>query len=500
MTVLVDELAIEDGAIPPPEVGTVTSFPLLFSEAAPSEPDVVTIRARLDPAPRPPILRRGGGRETEQWHWSGLLRGDGWTASWQGSRPATGHVEMTGRFHGVLGIDASGSVRGRVTRVRVVSVDVARTTGNPNSWKLLPDRQRTYREVEKSPRFFDDERHRENGEDVRRVEIGVLIDLDIDDVPEPPLRPRLVAADVSTCEGDIWVLDNTLPKVVHVDETRKATEYLIPGDVRPSRRVWATPTGCWISGPDGTYRVTVDEPARKIDDQLTTTGAVLGEAFLACTSRFPWQIHSPDRDPVRVDVPDGTAVTATADGRVFVAVARFRDRENARHYRLIRISQSGEVAVGPPLPDSEDHDEPSLNGRPLIVIQGNTAMKIAPDLSVETTTRLPRRFLRAGSVGEHIWVLGHPPDGSVRWWPLDGPTDYDRSRGQFWLLTLLDAATLGPVRSAPVPSSSPRLAADRTGTIWVTAAGDLHTLGAAHMQWPIEYDVNSLLKANGTNP
>lgn len=495
MTVLVDELAIEDGAIPPPAVGAVASFPLLFCEASSSDPDVMTIRARLDPSPRPPMWRRAGRRTTERWQWSGLLRGDGWTATWHGTRPMTGDVEMIGQFHGVMGIDASGSVRGRVTRVQIVSLYLTRTTDHPNSWDLLPGSTRTYREVEKAPRFFNDERREDSEEAVRRVEIGVLIDLDLDDVPEKPLRPRLLAADVSTSGRNVWVLDNTLPVVVHTGESRTAAEYLIPGDVRPSRKVWATPSGCWISGPDGTYRVTVGESSRKIDEHLSTAGAVLGETFLACTFQSPWQIHQPGRDPVQLDVPGGAAVTAIADENTFVVAARFRDEENMQRFRLIRVSLTGELDIGPPLPSSDDHDDPSLVGSPLSVLQGDTVLRIGSDLSVRATTRLPRRLLRAGSVGEHIWALGHPPTGT-RWWPLDGPTEYDRSRGQFWLLTLIDATSLEPVSSAPIPSSSPSLAADSDGTIWVTADGDLHTLSDANMQWPNLFDVNSLLNAD----
>lgn len=126
LTILVDRIAIEDGQIPPPAIGEVVEFPLRFWEYSTSETgtdqhDAMTIRARLEPSGRPPH-RRGVIDETaatdnagqhDLW-WGGLLRGDGWTASWEGQRPRTGQVELTGTFHGVMGIDAEGSTqRGR---------------------------------------------------------------------------------------------------------------------------------------------------------------------------------------------------------------------------------------------------------------------------------------------------------------------------------------------------------------------------------------------------
>ena len=66
--VLVNELAIEDGQTPPPRVGDVGQFPLIFTEARPDQPDtdatVSTFRVRAEPGnggePRRPGLRMDG--------------------------------------------------------------------------------------------------------------------------------------------------------------------------------------------------------------------------------------------------------------------------------------------------------------------------------------------------------------------------------------------------------------------------------------------------------
>ncbi|WP_241665936.1 hypothetical protein [Prescottella subtropica] len=93
LTVLVEELAIEDGEIPPPRVGEVLAFPLRFVEYPADDGDTVTVRGLLEPSGRPPVLQRTGDDTPRRWEWSGLLHGDGWTASWRGFRPLTGRVD-----------------------------------------------------------------------------------------------------------------------------------------------------------------------------------------------------------------------------------------------------------------------------------------------------------------------------------------------------------------------------------------------------------------------
>lgn len=482
LTVLVDQVAIADGQIDPPEVGAVTSFPLMFHETQASEPDVVTVRGELEPVPGPPV-QRGDGLT-----WSGLLRGDGWTASWDGRRPRTGRVEVTGQFLGVMGIDATGHVRGRVTTVQVVSMFWKRVDTRAR-WEPLA-RRRDYRRVERSPRFFSDERmFTDDPPDVSRSEIGVLITLDLDDVPDLPLRPHLVAGDVSASENLVWALDRVLPAATCFGDDGTRTTYLLPAAVTPHRKVWSTPTGCWISGRDGIFRIDVgSEIGRQVSNAGATVGAVHGEQFLACTTAEPWRIHTPDGTAIVVDTPAGTPIAAVTDGATFVVLLSSRDG-NARNHRLIRITAEGASHAGPLLPTPEDRyaSEPDLLPDPLMIARDDTFTSITRLLTAAETRRVPRRFFQAGVVGGHIWTIGHPPDRTSRsWWPLDGPTTYDLSRGQFWLLTILDRDTLNPAHTAAVQTSQPALTQDAAGTIWLTAAGKLQkivNLGGT-MSWP----------------
>lgn len=183
LAVQIDELAIEDGEIPPPKIGAVLEFPLQFRKLPAENVDTVTIRAVLTASGRPPILQNAGVDSPRGWQWSGVLRGDGWEASWRGFRPRSGHVELTGRFYGTLSYDITSRVRGRVTRVQLVSTGY-RHPPDSHGWVIVPG-HRTLREVTESPRFFDtDVFMRDDVYEVDR-ESGVWIELDLDDVPPP---------------------------------------------------------------------------------------------------------------------------------------------------------------------------------------------------------------------------------------------------------------------------------------------------------------------------
>ncbi|MDL9948716.1 hypothetical protein QSJ19_24645 [Gordonia sp. ABSL11-1] len=488
LTILIDHIAIEDGQIAPPAVGEISAFPLLFSERPATEPDTTTVRGILEPSGRAPVVHRGTAS------WTGMLRGDGWTATWHGTRPRTGRVEITGLFMGVMGIDAAGWVRGRVTSVQIATMFWQRVDTRER-FAPIPGR-REYRTVDRSPRFFSDERlFTDDPPEVSRADIGVLITLDLDDVPELPPRPALVTGDVSASGDQVWVLDRVLPKLICLGDNSSPTAHLFPGAVRSDRRVWGTKTGCWVSGVDGTFRVEAGaEMGTQVSDIPSTVCATLGDILLACGTTASWTIHEPGSEPVQVDPVVGTPFDAVADGQSFVVVVS--DSDEPRRHRMVRVALNGSVAQGPLLPraDRPYPGEWTLLGQPLTAVAENdTFTDVTPQLAMSDGRTIPRRFLYAGAVGDHIWTVCHPPDRTSRsWWPLAGPKAYDRSRGKFWLLTVLDRATLEPVHTAPILSPQPSLTQDESGTIWLAVSGELQRITklGGTMAWPETVEVD----------
>lgn len=483
LTVLIDRLAVEDGQIEPPVVGAVTSFPLLFIESVGTQPDSMTVRATLEPGKRGPV-------EGKSWSWYGLLRGDGWTATWTGPRPRTGLVEVTGQFVGVIGIDATGRVRGRVTRVDVVT-EYWNRVDTRERWTPVAGR-RDYRAVDRSPRFFDDQRY-DDPPEVARVEVGALITIDLDDVPELPLRKNFVAGSVSAHRTRLWAVDNQLPLLLHMDENSTPTTHLIPAPVAWQRSLWATPSGCWVSGSDGIYRVDADaETGERVSALGPVMCAVHGELLLACSAAGPWQILAPGCEPVAVDC-DGIPIGAVADQDSFVVLLEVRESDHTR-LRLVRISLTGDCTPGPLLPAISrlGTSMTQLVGDPLTVAHENGFTAITTDLGAGRTRPVPRTFFDAGAVGKYLWTIAHPPHPTSKtWWPLEGPTEYDTSRGQFWMLTILDRLTLQPVHTAAVLTPQPSVTCDSSGTIWLAAAGELLRIPdvGGTMQWPETVDV-----------
>lgn len=137
---------------------------------------------------------------------------------------------MTGQFLGVMGIDASGWVRGRVTSVQAVTISWRRVD---TKWRWEPiDGRRECRAVERSPRFFDDERmFTDVPPPVSRGDIGVLITMDLDEVPELPLRPPLGAGDLST-GGNSTSAPTTNRTVSSIASRRPRSDTLISRSLR----------------------------------------------------------------------------------------------------------------------------------------------------------------------------------------------------------------------------------------------------------------------------
>jgi hypothetical protein len=517
LSVLVTDLSIEDGETPPPEIGEIGEFPLLFQEfpTDPADPSIVTLRAVAEPLHSGKPTRQQPGTDEQWWDWAVLLRGAGWTATWYTRRPALGQVEITGRLIGDLAYATTGRIRGRITRVRVAADRYHRDPEIPHSpWKQIPGTR--YREVTTAPRFFAGGTRTTDpdapNDGVR--EMGVLVDLDLTDVSPPPLRPSIVPGAVSAHGTDLWVVDRELPLVVRVDSDRQVIEYTITGQIFDNppavrtRRVWAHAGGCWVAGWDGIYHCNLDGTADKVSDEPIRDSAAHGEVLLAVAvpSRNAAELVlvRPDQDPESSSASgwgDLESMCTVDDG--FLLLFRQRDVSTGAlgATRLVRVDVHGIATLGPPLNTAVDSYRPFLAGIPPTVFDGTNAYRVLDDLTVVDAVALPVRVLGGGQIGDVMWIVGHPSDGTGRggWWPLPGRPTYTTEH-QYWLFTLLDAHTREPISSTPIRSSQPDVTMDGAGTVWVAATPrGLHAIPDQTMTEPLLLDVADLLDRSRTH-
>lgn len=463
MTVFIDSPLVDAGDIPPPEVGAVITLPLAFIEdtlPTGSDRDVTTVRAGLDLSDDPPRLRGGRMGVERHWQWTGVLRGDGWTAQWAGMRPRTGQVELTGRFSARPW--ARERVRGRVTRVTLVSTPYTRAVSG--AWTPAPDAAPRYVDVDSTPRWLNLEA------DPHDRVIGVLVDLDLYDVPRRELRPPLVPGDVSASGSKVWILDQQLPVVVCIDADQIATEYVLPGAPRAGRQVHATPRGCWISGPDGLYRVTIGRAAHQVSDAATTVATTLGETALARSLTQPWTLNTPGAAPIRLDLPEGLVAAAAASDDSFLIAIHSPDQDALRFFR---VAPAGAVMPGPivaPNP-ARNGTTPVLAGSPLRLVLDPAAPGIGT--SSIPAVRLPTSPVRVGTARQCVWLVTHPRPSDTA--PATSTQPHAAAR-QSWLLTVLDDTTFTPILSSPIPTPSPAVARDDRGTFWLVHHNQLATL------------------------
>lgn len=478
LTVLVGTLPIEDGQTPPPVVGEVGRYWLLFVEATRDVPDatVVTVRARAEPlgdgSPQRGGLMWDGTVRDEPPHWPTMLHGNGWSASWSAPRPVVGEVAVRGTVVADLGFGAHGSVRGRVTRARTVTETF--DTTDPDQPRV-PALQRLH-EVDTGPRWFDHGRapgpggHGTVPRIPYEVEVGVLVDLDLDDVPPLPLRPSIVPGALSVSGSDVWVADARLPCVVGLRDGRVVTRFDWPGrilsaDESRGRGVHADGDGAWITGPDGVHRCDGDG-VRAVLAEDAWVAAASDDGLLAVQlNREPCsptlRLVRPSGEVIDVVIPDRVAGSIAADGDGFLLLVT-TPRQDAGP-RVARLSRTGEYREGLPLP-GRAHDYGEVLGGGLTG-GGEGLYRVRPDLGLDDGPSMPRRVLRVWSGGGRIRVLTHVHDDGG--WPLTGAAG-PRPGGRCWLLADLDAADLSPIRSTFVPAVPTSLSADGE---WLLAAG-----------------------------
>ncbi|MGW5076556.1 hypothetical protein [Rhodococcus sp. NPDC004095] len=252
--------------------------------------------------------------------------GDGWSAEWLSDRPLAGRVELTGRlFAGIrwAGSDHPVRVRGRVRRVQLVEQRIE----HAGRGLRVVDGTERLTEVESTPH-----RHWSNW-DMPSTEdhfqgTGVLVDLDLDDVPAT--KGEFVAGAVSVDGPDVWVMDRSNPVLLHVDTgyaPPRTVEYLLPLTIEPptdqwTRKVHADRDGCWITSRYEVFRCDRAGDGTLTIERVCAEGGssvvVDGRLFLVGPT-YPMLSNDRRYGVVRVD-PDAHPVRMLDDERQFIPV------------------------------------------------------------------------------------------------------------------------------------------------------------------------------------
>lgn len=313
LAVYVPGWILDDGSLAPPARGDVVEVILTFDPTDPTHsPCGQTVRATARPVfGHTPYSHPEGGLR-----WPLEVIGDGWSAEWLSDRPLTGRVELTGRLF--VGISWTSSdnpvrVRGRVRRVQLVEQRTEHTGGGLRA----VDGTERLTEIEATPHRFWSNWDTRSTED-HFEEVGVLLDLDLDDVPATEVE--FVAGAVSVDGSDVWVMDRSNPVLLHLDTAAtppRVVEYLLPLTIEPptgqwTRKVHADRDGCWITSRYEVFRcdragdgtVTIERVCAEggrsvlVDGRLFLVGSTY--PMLSLDRRYGAVRVDPDAHPVRM--------------------------------------------------------------------------------------------------------------------------------------------------------------------------------------------------------
>lgn len=304
--VLVGSEIFEGRTLPPLHVDDVISVLLvLVTSAAPSTPGTATYRVRV----QPDFGRAPGPNRDGTLTWPFEVTGNGWTATCRLHTPAAGQTSVTGFLtpdfaHPVPG--RPGVVTGRVRRLQLLEQQSEVTQ---NRHRFVPGTERL-RDLGTSP-----DRYWPRWFPVRRdgpfEERGILVDLDLDDIPDQP--PRFDACAVAVNGTDVWVLDRSAPVLLHVDTAHTpatATEYVLPLPFDPPddgmrRQIHADDDGCWITCPAEIVRCDRSGPQEISARRVTRDGGDftvhIDSRLFAITQPFPSLRHDPRYGMFRFD-------------------------------------------------------------------------------------------------------------------------------------------------------------------------------------------------------
>jgi len=503
--VLLESLAVQDGHTAAPVVGEYAAVVLGFSEPSGDvgEVGVATYRVRADPVPgwRPLV-------EGKRWDdttylvaptWRTVLHGDGWTATWLAPRPVIGNLELRGTLTGDWTYGVSRLTRGRVLRARMVGGRIERT--GPHSTGCVPGAAAVLRDVEVGTGFADgmtiDPAALPGPGVTARVladppvrEHGVLLDFDLDDTPSPALRTPFFAGAVAAHGTDLWLVDRSLPTVLRLRGGVVVDWVSWPGMVLtgegPRRALHADAYGCWITGPDGTVRADLAGRVHIVDETPVRHAAAAADGILALAcdenrdhAATLWILRV-GGDPVEVPIPGSVVVSLGAHADGFLVALTGRDSVYAH------LTLDGHLTLGPPIEPTMHAGVRFFSGSLGLVRgshRGRTIHRVGEDLTSlpvgEAPTGayaglVPGGWVQAG----RMFVSGSLPQGRGErpWWPLDHQPDLPAGRtvNRYQLVSELDPDNLQPISSTLAPTGPLDLTVDDNGTVWVTAAGDLH--------------------------
>ena len=209
-------------------------------------------------------------------------------------------------------------------------------------------------------------------------EAGVVVDLALDDVPDPVRGFEAGAVDIHG--SDVWVMDRSAPVLLHVDASRSpvpVTEYLLPLAFEPltpdwSRTVHADGEGCWITCSAEIVRCDRTGPGEVTVRLVTSEGGnyttmVDGRLF-ALTQHVP-SVRSHDRygtirfDPAPHPVRELVAgVLLDVDDEDTIALARAHSRRADRAPAPDGITWIADGGLSVRTPDGTAHPV-DLSGR-----------------------------------------------------------------------------------------------------------------------------------------
>ncbi|QCB50349.1 hypothetical protein E5720_05045 [Rhodococcus sp. PAMC28707] len=264
---------IQDGSFPRASIGDAADVVLEHCSSA----DAPSICDETRTATARPAYGRGPTRHRDgQWRWLHLLYGDGWSSKWWTDEPTHGPVTLTGIFSAgsgeLNGIDTPPRVCGRITRMHLVHKQVEPMD---NGWTGVAgtDRLTEIETVPAAGRWWPTEKTKDGD----FVESGVLLELDLDNVPT---KPTPFAAGAVTLDGNtVWVMHQSDPILLRVrtaGATPIITRYVLPLTIEPPVDRWArrihTDDGIWITSEHDTHYCTIDPDGALSVDRIITEG------------------------------------------------------------------------------------------------------------------------------------------------------------------------------------------------------------------------------------